>query len=144
MNKKAVSAREPRFIDVERTVYPDQRGRAAFPWDELPERPRLEPASLHVVRTEPGFVRGNHHHPAAGEWLYVFHGQAELHWADDQGRRRSRLLSGHQTLVYLPAGLPHALVATGPESMWLLAVRDEPPGPSAEHTLPQTVIPGPD
>ncbi len=144
MNKKAEPPQEPRFIDVAPTVYSDRRGWAAFPWDHLPERPRLDPASLHVVRTEPGFVRGNHLHPAAGEWLYVFEGQADLYWTDDQGRRRSRRVSGHQTLVYLPAGLPHAVRAVGQAPMWLLAGRDEPRDPTAEHTRPQPLIPGPD
>ncbi len=132
MNTKA---ERPRFIDVERTVYPDERGWAAFPWDHLPQPAALDPASLHVVMTEPGRVRGNHLHPAAGEWLYVFAGEAQFFWAD-QGGRRSRRLTGHQTLVYIPPGVPHALIALGDEPMWLVAVRDEPRRPTAEHTRP--------
>jgi oxalate decarboxylase/phosphoglucose isomerase-like protein (cupin superfamily) len=136
MNTKAEPYFHPRFIDVEQTVFPDERGWAAFPWDHLPGLAALDPDSLHVVMTEPGRVRGDHLHPAAGEWLYVFAGEADFFWADNEGGRHSRLLSGHQTLVYIPPGLPHALIARGEGPMWLVAVRERPAYQTAEHTRP--------
>jgi oxalate decarboxylase/phosphoglucose isomerase-like protein (cupin superfamily) len=139
MNTKAERHPEPRFIDVTPTVYADERGWAAFPWDHLPQPAALDAASLHVVVTEPGRLRGNHLHPAAGEWLYVFSGEAELAWPDIGGERRSRRLSGHQTLVYIPPGLPHALLALGDAPLWLVAGRDLPGRPTAEHTRPAPV-----
>jgi oxalate decarboxylase/phosphoglucose isomerase-like protein (cupin superfamily) len=140
MKTKAERPLEPRFLELTETVYQDQRGWAAFPWDRLPQPPVLDPSSLHVVMTLPGMVRGNHLHPAAGEWLYVFAGRAELVWTDGQGRRRFRDLSGHQTLVYIPPGLAHAVTALGEDPMWLVAVRDEPRHLVAEHTRPAPLM----
>ena len=134
---------EPRFFDISTTHYADGRGWVAFFMDRLPIEVDLDPASIHLVHTRPGQVRGNHLHPQAAEWLYLFSGRADLFWDDGSQGLGSRRLEADQTLVLIPAGVAHALLVIGPDPAWLVAVRERPIRPALEHTIPAGLIDAP-
>ena len=132
---------EPRFFEITDTVYVDHRGWAAFALDKLPVDIDLDPASLHVVMTNPGGIRGNHAHPYAAEWLYVYEGEFNFCWGSTpESTKNSRRLAGRNTLVRIPPGLAHTLVNVGNGPAWLVAVRERPAQSTDEHTRPVELI----
>lgn len=128
-----------RIVSLDDHVYTDKRGWAFFPFTaETDPRPAAcDPVSLHVVQTEPGGVRGNHRHPHAAEWLHVFGGAARLYWEENGTIVEERLeAAGH--LVYIPAGVAHAVRNPGPGPLYLVAFRDQA-GPEP-HTVPSRIV----
>jgi len=109
---------------VQKGLYADERGWAAFPFQAGLERTPLgiDLSSLHAVMTEPGGVRGNHRHPESAEWLYVHGGVFDLYWEED-GRPCSASLQGPH-LIHVPADTAHTLRNTGPAPLFLVAFRE--------------------
>ncbi len=67
-----------------------------------------------ICRFEPGEYHLKHHHPHGSEWYLILAGEAEVHVGgiDHPARRGSTF--------YIPAGVVHALRATGTETVELL------------------------
>jgi quercetin dioxygenase-like cupin family protein len=67
-----------------------------------------------ICRFEPGDYHLKHHHPRGSEWYLLLAGTAVVHMggADYPARRGS--------VFYIPAGVTHALRATGDETVELL------------------------
>ncbi|OPX20409.1 MAG: hypothetical protein BZ151_04170 [Desulfobacca sp. 4484_104] len=136
-------ANHPQFIDLSDKIKEDARGLAYFPFlaeTELGDRSALL-ESFHLVSVLPGQVRGNHQHPHKREWLYVFNGEGDFIWQDDQGQRHQRRLAGDRTMVIIPPGIPHALSNDGPQVLYLLAWRlPEVSGKAEPDTVPSPII----
>lgn len=117
----------------------DDRGWAFFPFQALRENvsPSCNLESLHVVKTEPGAVRGNHYHPHSTEWLHIYGGACTLFW-EENGGVRSEELHGDGCLVRIPAGIAHSLKNTGDKPIYLVAFREGEEGSS--HTEPARII----
>ena len=128
-----------RIFDLEQKTHTDPRGWVLFPFQAgLDRRPKgCDPASLHAARTEPGRIRGNHRHPDSAEWLHVFGGCSTLYWEED-GQVRAAVLEKEYYLIYIPAGVAHAIKNTGATPSWLIAFRE---GPSRSlHTLDAPIV----
>jgi quercetin dioxygenase-like cupin family protein len=67
------------------------------------------PLSVRVVRIAPGVDRSPHRHPHSCEVVYVAEGSGTM-WRDGT---TTDLAAGD--LVLIPAGVPHATIATGGE-----------------------------
>ncbi|GAA2130514.1 cupin domain-containing protein [Nocardioides bigeumensis] len=67
-----------------------------------------------ICRFEPGDYHIKHHHPAGSEWYLLLAGEALVHLdgVDHPAKRGS--------VFYIPAGVTHALRATGTETVELL------------------------
>lgn len=127
-----------RIYTLEDRFFADERGWAFFPFQGDLEQPArgCHLASLHIVRTEPGGVRGNHRHAETAEWLHIFGGSGRFYWEED-GRTRSLDLSRDNQLIYVPAGVAHTIRCTGPGPLYLVAFRENPTqGP---HTEPRAI-----
>lgn len=116
----------------------DPRGWVFFPFqaDPGPAPGGCDPSSLHIVQSLPGAVRGNHYHPTAAEWLYVFGGPTALYWKED-GRLHSKVLDGDDRLVYIPAGVTHTVVNTGAGPVYLVSFRES--HREEDHTRPDHI-----
>jgi UDP-2-acetamido-2,6-beta-L-arabino-hexul-4-ose reductase len=116
-----------REVNIERlVVHADARGAVYEPL--LPEQlPGQQ--NVHVVVTEPGQVRGNHYHTAGTELLTVL-GPALVKWRDVSAANESpanaqHIASGEAYRFTIPAGVAHAILATGPEPMLIVAFNSE-------------------
>jgi len=117
---------------------PDRRGWAFFPFQaDLGLSPAgCDLVSLHMVKTRPGAVRGNHRHPESAEWLYVYGGKASFFWQEETKVKEAVLDKGAHA-VYIPADTAHAIKNKGPGLFYLTAFREvSSQGP---HTV-ETVI----
>jgi dTDP-4-dehydrorhamnose 3,5-epimerase-like enzyme len=114
------------LVYVERLdVHSDPRGAVYEPLlpAQLPEQ-----QNVHVVVTLPGHVRGNHYHTAGRELLTVL-GPALVKWQDV---RTSQAPLGEQSIgageayrFTIPGGVAHAIQATGPGPMLIVAFNSE-------------------
>jgi len=125
------------FIDLRDEIKRDARGMSFFPWQGRLHEIRDLLKTFHLISIQPGYIRGNHLHPGHAEWLYPFHGDSLLLWEAAPGQVQEKLISGDQTLIHVPPGIPHALKNPGPEILYLLAWREEAEG--AETAEPETV-----
>jgi oxalate decarboxylase/phosphoglucose isomerase-like protein (cupin superfamily) len=131
---------EVQFIDLSGEIHTDDRGTSFFPWQGRVQEPQGLLATFHLVSIRPGQTRGNHLHPSQAEWLYPFHGASLIRWEGAPGQVRERLITGDQTLIYIPPGLAHALTNPGPEILYLLAWRQQTgKGPTEPETVPRTL-----
>ncbi len=66
-----------REINIQHTAWEDERGWGLNPFKTsgVPEDASL---NLHIVSLKPGFVRGNHYHTNATEWMLVYGGSAKF------------------------------------------------------------------
>ena len=67
-----------------------------------------------ICRFEPGDYHLKHHHPHGSEWYLLLAGTADVH----MGGRDCPAKRG--SVFYIPAGVTHALRATGDETVELL------------------------
>ena len=134
---------QPQFFDLGDKIRRDERGLAYFPFREAaatPEGPTIL-ESFHLVSILPGQVRGNHQHPHKREWLYVFNGEGNFVWQDDQGQKHQQRLADDRTMVIIPPGMPHALSNEGSQVLYLLAWRvPERPEVTEPDTVPSPVL----
>lgn len=85
--------------------------------------PGAVPGEVYLVRARPGARRGDHLHRRMGEWFTALSGRGLLRVAEpDGGARADYSLDGVR--VYVPAGLAHAVIATGAEDFVVLAFAD--------------------
>ncbi len=127
-----------KVIRLSQRLFADERGWAFFPFQDFTgQTPDCDLTSLHVVRTEPGHVRGNHRHPETDEWLHLFGARALVCWEED-GCQGEALLDGDDYLLHIPAGVAHAVKNIGDGPLFLVAFRDKAVAPP--HTEPADVI----
>jgi oxalate decarboxylase/phosphoglucose isomerase-like protein (cupin superfamily) len=124
------------FFDIQSEIYQDARGLSFHPLKGRLRQPEKIAASLHLVSILPGQSRGNHLHPEQAEWLYPFEGAGVFVWQEVNGEVRERPISGHDTVIFIPPGIAHALRNPGPEVMFLLAWRESEGGTEENETLP--------
>jgi UDP-2-acetamido-2,6-beta-L-arabino-hexul-4-ose reductase len=106
-------------------VHTDARGAVYEPL--LPEQlPGQQ--NVHVVVTEPGHIRGNHYHTAGTELLSVL-GPALVRWQEVTAPRAQTeeisIAAGQAYRFTIPAGVAHAIQATGPGPMLIVAFNTE-------------------
>jgi dTDP-4-dehydrorhamnose 3,5-epimerase-like enzyme len=101
-------------------VHGDERGWVVNPLvSPFPERPV---GQVHVASLEPGAVRGNHYHPGSSEYVFVWGGSAEVVWEEGDGTfSKEAFEGGHPVVLEIPPGVPHAVVNTGGETVYLIA-----------------------
>ena len=106
--------------------FSDERGWAFFPFQgDLASIPAgIDLTSFHVVKTEPGHVRGNHFHPETAEWLHVFGQAFELFWQED-GENKSETFYEENLIIFIPPNIPHAVKNIGSGPMYVAAFREK-------------------
>ena len=90
--------------------------------------PRAVSGEVYLVRARPGARRGDHLHRRMGEWFTAISGRGLLRVAEPGGAWADYSLEGRR--VYVPAGLAHALIATGSEDFVVLALADRAHDPN--------------
>ena len=129
------------FIQAEEAFNQTVRGWVFFPFQaEVVPFNLVDGTTFHIVKTEPGEIRGNHLHPGVEEYLHVFGGRSVFHWRDDEGRKKSRELDNDYTIIRIPAGTPHALSNPGPGPVFLVAFRTDSPDPSLPAAEPAVIL----
>jgi dTDP-4-dehydrorhamnose 3,5-epimerase-like enzyme len=78
---------------------------------------------VYVTAATSGQSKGHHYHLKMGEWFSVIQGRAELYLVDPRtGDTQRRSLSvDAPSVVYVPAGIAHALYNAGPDDMLCVA-----------------------
>ena len=66
-----------RRIDLQQALWQDERGWGLNPF-RIPCVPEKVSSNLHIVSLKPGFVRGNHYHTNATEWMLISGGSARF------------------------------------------------------------------
>ncbi len=114
------------LVHVERlAVHSDPRGAVYEPLlpEQLPQQ-----QNVHVVVTEPGHVRGNHYHTAGCELLTVL-GPALVRWREGANATspvgEQVVAAGEAYRFTIPGGVAHAIQATGPGPMLIVAFNTE-------------------
>ncbi len=114
----------------------DGRGWVLFPFQNIPgPAPQADLWTLHVVRSEPGAIRGNHYHPGSAEWLHIFGGRATFHWEED-GQVRSRVIDRDDVLIFIPPGISHAVTNDSDRAVYLWAFREPSDQPDESRSRP--------
>ena len=80
--------------------------------------------NVHVVWTEVGAVRGNHHHVRGTEVTLVL-GPALVRYRDANGLHDVHVTTGTAYRFTFPPGIAHAYGALGPEPMFLVGFNTE-------------------
>jgi UDP-2-acetamido-2,6-beta-L-arabino-hexul-4-ose reductase len=80
--------------------------------------------NVHVVLTEPGFVRGNHRH-LVGTEISVVMGPAQVRLKEDGVVRDVAVPAGETWRFTIPAGVSHAYRNPGPGTMVLIGFNSE-------------------
>ncbi len=126
-------------MDVSTEIREDRRGLVFFPLQGRTCNIEECCRTFHLVTINPGEVRGNHHHPAHVEWLYLFPGEGVVLWREEGGGCQEQRVSGHKTLIYIPPGVPHAVRNSGPRVLYLLAWREAAGQPAEAETVPDEI-----
>ena len=80
--------------------------------------------NVHVVLTEPGFVRGNHRH-VVGTEIAVLTGPAQVRLKEDGVVRDVEVPAGETWRFTIPPGVAHAYRNPGPGTMVLIGFNSE-------------------
>ena len=80
--------------------------------------------NVHVVLTEPGFVRGNHRH-LVGTEISVVRGPAQVRLKEGGVVRDVEVPAGETWRFTIPAGVAHAYRNPGPGTMLLIGFNSE-------------------
>lgn len=80
--------------------------------------------NVHVVLTEPGFVRGNHRH-LVGTEISVVTGPAQVRLKEDGVLRDVEVPAGETWRFTIPPGVTHAYRNPGPGTMLLIGFNSE-------------------
>jgi dTDP-4-dehydrorhamnose 3,5-epimerase-like enzyme len=129
-----VTAQRARFDRL--TPYADARGLVFEPAgpDELPAQ-----RNVHVVRTAPGAVRGNHHHRLGTEILTVI-GPALIRVRED-GRLRDVTVGPDEVMrCIFPPFVAHAIRNPGPGEQILVAFNTYPHDPAAPDVVRDEIL----
>ena len=132
---------EVEFIEAKEAFSESVKGWVIFPFqsEALPFN-RVDGTSYHVVKTEPGEIRGNHLHQGVEEWLHIFGGQAVFHWQTSDGQRHRREIENDYTIVRVMPGVAHAVSNPGPNPVYLVSFRTEQPDSSLPVAEPAVIL----
>ena len=99
---------------------------------------RVPQGEVYVTAARPGEAKGNHFHRRMGEWFAVVQGSGALQLRDpDTGARREiELAASNPRTVYVPAGLAHAVVNTGEDTLICVAWAEGEHDPTDVYPLP--------
>jgi UDP-2-acetamido-2,6-beta-L-arabino-hexul-4-ose reductase len=108
------------------TLHSDARGSVYEPLasDEIAGQ-----HNCHVVLTEPGHVRGNHHHPHGTEILTIA-GPALVRTREDGRDTDTEVPAGAVLRFTIPPGIAHAILNTGAAPNLIVAFKTTPHDPS--------------
>ena len=81
---------------------------------------------LHYNEIKPGTVQQWHHHPTISESLFIFEGEIEAHFLDDEGKKQMQVaVAGDVVQV---EDTPHTFVNNSGKVVKLIAFRFVPTG----------------
>ncbi len=82
---------------------------------------------IYVTAAHPGEIKGNHFHRRMGEWFSVVQGDGSLELCDPESgtRRRIELSATRPRVVYVPAGVAHAVVNRGDGQLICIACAED-------------------
>ena len=132
---------EVEFIEAKEAFNQSVKGWVFFPFqaEALPFN-LVDGTSYHVVKTEPGEIRGNHLHPGVEEWLHIFGGVSVFHWQTSDGERHRREIDNDYTVIRIKIGVPHAVSNPGPNPVYLVAFRTDQPDPEMPVAEPAVIL----
>jgi UDP-2-acetamido-2,6-beta-L-arabino-hexul-4-ose reductase len=93
----------------------------------------------HLVVTNPGGVRGNHHH-VLGTEVSVVLGPALVRVRDESGLRDYAIAAGEAYRFRFPPGVGHAILATGPTASVGFAYNTQPHDPTNPDLVREVLI----
>jgi UDP-2-acetamido-2,6-beta-L-arabino-hexul-4-ose reductase len=102
--------------------------------DDLPHQ-----QNVHMVFTEPGHVRGNHHHQRGREVTVVL-GPALFRYRDGATVRDVDIPPGSAYRITIPPGVAHAFQNPGPGRMVLIGFNTEPHDPARPDVVRDVLI----
>lgn len=108
---------------VEQKRFEDERGFLHKILSASQTSGRFPNGEVYCTAAHPGEAKGNHYHERMGEWFAVVQGEAALMLCDPKTGRRHRieLLASKPVVVYVPAGIAHAVVNVGEGMMICIA-----------------------
>ncbi len=98
-----------------------------------------ETRNVHVVLTEPGRVRGNHHHTRTTEWMTVV-GPARVRTRVDGPVQEVAIPAGEVWRFTFPPGVAHAVVCDGERAGVLVSFTDAVHDPAHPDTVPDPLF----
>lgn len=132
---------EVEFIDAGQAFYESVHGWAFFPFQaEAMPFDRVDGTSFHVVKSNPGEIRGNHRHPGVEEWLHVFGGLSVFYWQTSDGQVRKKAIDNEHTIIRVAPGVPHALSNPGPDDVYIVAFRSDLPSVDLPVAEPAEIV----
>ncbi len=95
--------------------------------------------NVHVVLTEPGFVRGNHRH-IVGTEISVVAGPAQVRLKEDGIVRDVEVPAGETWRFTIPPGVTHAYRNPGPGTMLLIGFNSELHDPGRPDAVREEIL----
>ena len=133
--------REVQFFNAQAAFSESVKGWVFFPFHaEAMPFDQVDGTSFHLVKSNPGEIRGNHLHPGVEEWLHVFGGPAVFYWREADGAVQRKNIDNDFTVIRVSEGVPHALSNPGPGPVYLVAFRTEPPEPGLPAAEPAEIV----
>lgn len=122
-------------IEAVRT-HRDTRG-ALFEPVDVPDIAKSR--NVHVVLTEPGYVRGNHRH-VVGTEVSVVTGPAQVRLKEDGIVRDVQVPAGETWRFTIPPGVTHAYRNTGPGTMFLIGFNTQEHNPDQPDVVREEIL----
>ena len=108
-------------IDIKQTAWEDERGWGLNPFDAAGII-KGTPIDLHVVSLKPGFVRGNHYHTNATEWIFICNGAARFLSKQIKEKTVNEILTEDNKPVFLEIqpNVEHAIMNVSKGDIYLV------------------------
>ncbi len=87
---------------------------------------------VYALVARPGARRGDHWHDTMGEWFVAVSGRGVLH-AEHPGSGERQTVDLAGVRVYVPAGVAHVLIGSGPEDLVVVAMAERLHDPDDVH-----------
>jgi dTDP-4-dehydrorhamnose 3,5-epimerase-like enzyme len=118
------------------SFFADGRGWVIEPVDE----PTLAAQrNVHVTWSEPGAIRGNHHHQHSAEVMLAM-GPALVRWRENDQVREVTVPDGVAMRFTIPPGVAHAVQNTGSRPLVLVSFSDQPHDRANPDTIRDSLI----
>lgn len=93
---------------------------------------------IYLTTAFPGITKARHYHKYTTEWFCVIKGTGKLVLQDIESMERTEIVMGNAQFitVKIPSGIAHAIKNIGNETMYLLAVANQPYNPQQPDTYP--------
>lgn len=112
-------------IDVQATIWKDERGWGINPFNtfHLSDTASL---GLHVVSLKPGYIRGNHYHTDAKEWMLICGSTVKFLWKAVEEKTVNEVIirNNEPALLEIPPLIEHALRNEGEHEIYLIVMSD--------------------